>query len=363
MTLHLSNEDIEKLEHANTVLLSPFAFEDCAAWRRAAARAVENVLGGDGSSYVLPMAGEQMVAASAEIERALEALLPLPDWMLSGLTVRRRALDLRVTDWAELFDASVVKRSAFYNEVVRPHGLLAPLVMATETGAGDLPSALSVYFSDERSARSHANRRKELMRLLYPAYCGGLKAYLALRRNSAALRALAEDAAIGVALFDRRGRLGRENTFLRQLMCSEPERDRVRGEVTRVVHAALSAAILRSSTSGARRANSEVRTIAARYRIAATFVDEEWSQDATSVIALVDRVEGKSCGARELAARFSLTQRETETALLLRSGLSSRQIAADLGISVNTARRHVESVLLKLDVHTRTAAAARLAGN
>jgi DNA-binding CsgD family transcriptional regulator len=81
------------------------------------------------------------------------------------------------------------------------------------------------------------------------------------------------------------------------------------------------------------------------------------------VIALVDKLEGKSVGARELATRFSLTRREIEAAVLLRSGLSSRQIGAELGISVNTARRHVESVLLKLDVHTRTAAAARLSGD
>jgi DNA-binding CsgD family transcriptional regulator len=80
-------------------------------------------------------------------------------------------------------------------------------------------------------------------------------------------------------------------------------------------------------------------------------------------IALVEKVEGRSVDASELAARFSLTHREIETAQLLRSGLSSRQIAADLGISVNTVRRHIESVLLKLDVHTRTAAAAKLSGD
>ncbi|MEA2764683.1 MAG: hypothetical protein QOK07_1087 [Gemmatimonadaceae bacterium] len=363
MSLNLSSADIAALEHANTVLLSPFAYVDGETWRRIASRAVESCLGGDGSSYVLPLAGETMIAASPEIECALQAILPMPEWMFSGLTARRRALGLEVTDWGELFDANVVRRSSFYNEVVRPHGLMGPLVMATETGGGDLPAALSVYFTNEQSARSHAHRGKELMRLLYPAFCGGLKAYLSLRRNWAALTALAEDAAIGVLFFDKRGRLGGENTFFQQLMGSDPDRDRVRAEVTRSVQSALSVTTLRNSAPGPRLANSEVRTVAARYRIAAIFLDDERSIDSTMVIALVDRLEGKSVCARALAERFSLTRREIEAAVLLRSGLSSKQIGAELGISVNTARRHIESVLLKLDVHTRTAAAARLSGD
>jgi DNA-binding CsgD family transcriptional regulator len=39
------------------------------------------------------------------------------------------------------------------------------------------------------------------------------------------------------------------------------------------------------------------------------------------------------------------------------------EIAAELGISVNTARRHIESVPLKLDVQILTAAAAKLSGD
>ena len=361
MSLNLSGADIAALEHANTVLLSPFAYADSGAWRRAACGAVEDCLGGNGSSYALPIVGEELIAARPEIVRGLR--MPPPDWIVHGLTVRRRALGLTVTDWDELFDAELVRRTPYYNEVIRPEGLMAPLVMVRDTGEGGLPAALSVYFSTERSAQSHAPRRKELLRLLFPAFCGGLKAYIGLRRNCAVLTALAEDAAIGALFFDGRGRLGRENAFFEELMCCEPERDRVRAEVSRAVQGALGITSLKHPASVARRANSEIRTRAARYRIAATFLDEEQSLDSITVIALVDKVEEKSISARELNTRFSFTRREIEVAMLLRRGLSSRQIAAELGISVNTGRRHVESVLLKLDVHTRTAAAARLSGD
>jgi DNA-binding CsgD family transcriptional regulator len=362
MSLNLSSADIAALEHANTVLLSPFAYVDSETWRRTACRTVEACLGGDGSSFALPIAGDPMIAASPEIERALEAILPPPDWVVHGLTVRRRTLALSVTDWDELFEASVVRRTPFYNEVVRPQGLMAPLVMVAETGQSPMPAALSVYFTDERSARPHAHRRKEMLRLLYPAFCGGLKAFLGLHRNCAALSALAEDAAIGVLFFDKRGCLGRENVFFQQMMACEPERDRVRAEVTRSVQSALGVTTLRNFAAGPRRASSEVRTAAAHYRMAAIILDDGRSPDGMTIIALVDRLEGRSIGARDLAERFSLTRREIEAAALLRSGLSSRQIAAALGISVNTARRHIERVLAKLDVHTRAAAAARLSG-
>src|SRR4029079_6686550 len=106
------------------------------------------------------------------------------------------------------------------------------------------------------------------------------------------------------------------------------------------------------------RGHSTVHTDSAHYRITATLLEDDAFNGSLRAIALVDRVEGKAVDARDLAARFSFTGREIETAQLLRSGLSTRQIAADLGISVNTTRRHIERILLKLDVHNRTAAAA-----
>jgi DNA-binding CsgD family transcriptional regulator len=360
MALRLSTGEVGALEQANTVLLAPFAYEDSVSWRCAAARAVEVCLGGDGSSFALPIAGETVIAASPEIAAALQAILPPPEWIVRGLMERRRALHLSVTDWDELFDANIVRRTPFYNDVVRPHGLLAPLVMVRDTGAGGLPAALSVYFSNEGAAQRHAPRRKELLRLLFPAFCAGLRTYLAFQRNRAALGALAEDAAVGVLFLDDRGRVTRENVFFQQLMCCEPARDRVRAEVVRVVRAILRSPVTVGMASGPRRAHSTVRTGSAHYRIAATFLEDEWSHESVMAVALVEKVEGRAADATQMAARFSLTHREIEAAQLLRGGLSSRQIAADLGISVNTARRHIERILLKLDVHSRTAAAAKL---
>lgn len=53
-----------------------------------------------------------------------------------------------------------------------------------------------------------------------------------------------------------------------------------------------------------------------------------------------------------------LTTRELDVLRLLVEGLTSGQIAGQLGISSNTVRSHIQSVLNKLHVHSRLAAAA-----
>ena len=53
-----------------------------------------------------------------------------------------------------------------------------------------------------------------------------------------------------------------------------------------------------------------------------------------------------------------LTDRERELLLLLVQGLNSREIAVRLSISPNTVRTHVQSILTKLQVHSRLEAAA-----
>jgi DNA-binding NarL/FixJ family response regulator len=52
-----------------------------------------------------------------------------------------------------------------------------------------------------------------------------------------------------------------------------------------------------------------------------------------------------------------LSPREQEVLTLIVEGLTNREIAAELGIAVNTVRNHVRSVLEKLDVRNRVQAA------
>jgi DNA-binding NarL/FixJ family response regulator len=62
----------------------------------------------------------------------------------------------------------------------------------------------------------------------------------------------------------------------------------------------------------------------------------------------------------ELRARYRLTDREVQVARRLAAGRTNAQIAGELAISLHTVRRHVEHVLLRLDVSRRSEVAARL---
>jgi len=58
-----------------------------------------------------------------------------------------------------------------------------------------------------------------------------------------------------------------------------------------------------------------------------------------------------------------LTCREIQTLRLISEGLSNKEIARELGISVSTVKNHVHSVLEKLRVQSRSQAAARVANH
>lgn len=77
--------------------------------------------------------------------------------------------------------------------------------------------------------------------------------------------------------------------------------------------------------------------------------------EAKAVVAAVER----AAPAPELRdERFPLTQREVEVLRLIVAGRSNPAIAADLFISVRTAQTHVTNILAKLQVGSRTEAAA-----
>ena len=54
-----------------------------------------------------------------------------------------------------------------------------------------------------------------------------------------------------------------------------------------------------------------------------------------------------------------LTDREREVLALLAGGMTNKEIAETLVITTNTVKRHLKAVFEKLDIHTRSAAAAK----
>ena len=75
--------------------------------------------------------------------------------------------------------------------------------------------------------------------------------------------------------------------------------------------------------------------------------------------ALLRRV-GRLAAQRPVDDRTPLPRREAEVMALVERGLSNKEIARALNISVATVKHHVHNVFEKLDVHRRADALARL---
>ncbi|MGH9148820.1 MAG: response regulator transcription factor [Acidimicrobiales bacterium] len=94
-----------------------------------------------------------------------------------------------------------------------------------------------------------------------------------------------------------------------------------------------------------------------------------WAGDGTGLARALDRARRGATLVPPLApappppdrgelGRAGLTPRETEVLRLVTLGQPSTTIAGSLGISAQTVRTHLQSVMAKLDVHSRLAAAA-----
>ena len=73
--------------------------------------------------------------------------------------------------------------------------------------------------------------------------------------------------------------------------------------------------------------------------------------DAAFPAAVVGRLLARRSGSNRRTG--TLTPRELEVLQLLGDGLSTRDIAARLFVSVSTVRNHVQNILAKLDVHSK----------
>jgi DNA-binding NarL/FixJ family response regulator len=59
-------------------------------------------------------------------------------------------------------------------------------------------------------------------------------------------------------------------------------------------------------------------------------------------------------------AEYRLTPREQETVTLLANGFTNKEISARMGVSVNTVKAFIRSVMLKVGVRTRAGIVGRL---
>ncbi len=101
----------------------------------------------------------------------------------------------------------------------------------------------------------------------------------------------------------------------------------------------------------------EIKRIYSEYSVSAYIEKQTFDRSMFRRAVEEARVANKSRD--ELGA---LTEREREVLELLAQGLTNKEIAEKLVITTNTVKRHLKAIFEKLDVHTRSAATAKVTG-
>jgi RNA polymerase sigma factor (sigma-70 family) len=101
----------------------------------------------------------------------------------------------------------------------------------------------------------------------------------------------------------------------------------------------------------------EIQRVYAEYSVSAYI--EKQAFDRAAFRRVIEETKQTHQSQSELGA---LTEREREVLDLLAQGLTNKEIAEKLVITTNTVKRHLKAIFEKLNVHTRSAATAKVAG-
>ena len=378
MSLLLSSADILRLNEAAHILLSPFAFENGTAWRREAGRVIAPLVNASHAFSGMTVEGEEFWSGDEQDVRGLSSL-PIPDFVYRGAVQRRVDLRLDVADWTELYDINEARASQFYEEVVRPFELFAPLAIYTEL-PGLPPSAfwspppdarrdwslMSLFFCfpDEEAAFQSLERNRAVLRLLAPSLSAGARAYVHAQRYGASFSNLVDRISQAAAILDMSGRLIYRNHAMSVLLQQDPEHHEIASAIEGAARVLGSLRPRMCAKAGPDHLidcqTREVRTKSKHYSIHVAFVEGTVHGLKDSILALVEPSASTRPSYAALGSRYGLTPRETTVLQLVCAGMTTRKLATALNISWNTARRHVEHVLSKLGVHSRSEAVAKV---
>ncbi|MEP7065371.1 MAG: helix-turn-helix transcriptional regulator [Gemmatimonadota bacterium] len=165
----------------------------------------------------------------------------------------------------------------------------------------------------------------------------------------------------GAVFVDRMGVLSHRNRALTSFLANEPESGLILDTASQCGRRTLK---IRSAHDDGRAGDTRLedfRLVTSRavysVRSGPVFVGQT---KQTLALVLIDRASPALPSAECLRARFHLTPREAEVALLLAQGQSDVAIGLELGVSRHTARHHGERVFAKIGIHTRKALSLRL---
>lgn len=234
----------------------------------------------------------------------------------------------------------------------------------TDSDEGPIRSeAVLTCFSRTWGTDYFGERGLELLRLLLPALESGASTRMRLPGRHTALEAAFESSSSGVAVYEMEERrpLYRNAAFER-LLESEPPDSRLRPALERGLRSLSGLALPNGVVEPDRiqETSREIRTSLARYRVRFSLIGAGSFSSAPAALATVERLTPVPPSVRALQERWRLTPQEARVATHIARGETNQEIAAALRLSPATTRHYTEAMFLKLGVHSRAEATAKI---
>lgn len=360
MTLTLSTVELEGLVRTFSVLVSPLDHESVDGWRSAVNAQLAPLLGADSAGFLL--SGESATPLysdehdPAELARFSEVEIPrLPN----GQTPFERLMEVgEACTLRETYagDPNPYFASAHYNELAAPNrahdtlSLIVPL---------DVPSGLTalagfLLWHERPAGRLFGVRERQILTLLAPALKTG--AIMAARRAAQRPGLLKTFDELEIPALSCGAAGGPIHVSMRLERELEEEADaarllaamyRVAGSLLRHGRRDKSRRVPRGACGGT------IVTDRARYAIHGSLVERTSTLGDRMAIVGLERLTPVPKSTSELRSEFGLSAAEIRVATALAHGFPNDQIAKSLHISPHTARRHTESILMKVRVRSR----------
>jgi DNA-binding CsgD family transcriptional regulator len=359
----LSHEQLRVAESLQRVLLSPHDYAGIDAWRAAANTEAVAATGGDAAMFQLML--PDIVPHYSE-ELCMERLRDYPEIMPS-LEVQqgifRRAISLgagnRYALWLEHLEW--LYASDYFNGLISELRAFDTLFAAVPSTDAPYPAMLHVYHERRREGPRFDASHVRMMQLVKPAFEAGVRAAERTLANRASFVASLETRRDGALVFGRGGRLLYQNRSFGTIVPLARDSTTVVDAGRRMAAGLLSdEERLRFDPDTARQAVSAGPDI---LLLTAVMIAPGMFDSGPAALVTVHTNEAAVPDSGVLRDRFDLTPRQVEVARLLARRLTNDEIAQRLQVSPNTARRHTEAVMGKLEVRDRRKVGTRLQGS
>ena len=350
MTLTLTSERQSLLADASERLAFPLDGDARSDWFADAALAVQRAIGGSASFAVVPVGKRLRVSTHTyggvvsdryvpEFMGTLDRIGLAARVAEQGVCTRRQAYGPHYEAMQASDYGAYVRSVGGYDSVnlaLPWHGAARPVRSASD--------ALQITVNTNNSARAFDADEVAMAGLLLPMLRAGVASYLRLHAVRGELGRLLDAVGTSLVAFDRTGGVVHQTPAAGEILSAEPLRDTVSAAAHRLAMRAGSGALgaVEAVVAGAR----------GRYRLSA--VRSRLLASSPSVLVTIDPLFAAARPSpRRVADALGLTPRQGEVAVLLAERRTNREIADALGVSVSTARHHVEHVLGRLGAARR----------